>query len=116
VLSGKYDAGVPKDSRLALPGYEWLQKDPLQRGGDGYLPAISAAVKKLKSIADELGATRAQLALAWCAHNRNVSTVITGASRPEQVRENMKAIDLLPKMTDDVVARIEAPLKEFSDL
>jgi voltage-dependent potassium channel beta subunit len=116
VLSGKYDAGVPKDSRLALPGYEWLQKDPLQRGGSGYLPSLSEAVKKLKPIAEELNATRAQLALAWCAHNPNVSTVITGASRPEQVRENMKAIDLLPKMTGDVVSRIEDALKDFTDL
>jgi voltage-dependent potassium channel beta subunit len=116
VLSGKYDNGIPKDSRLALPGYEWLQKDPLQKGGDGYLKSLTDAVKKLKPIADELDATRAQLALAWCAHNPNVSTVITGASRPEQVRENMKAIDLLPKLTPEVVSRMEAALKGWTDL
>jgi voltage-dependent potassium channel beta subunit len=118
VLTGKYNAGVPKDSRLALPGYEGLRADPLQKGGGAkdYMPSLVEAVKKLQPIAEELKATTAQLALAWCAHNPNVSTVITGASRPEQVKENMKAIDLLPKLTPPVIERIEAAVKGVTDL
>jgi voltage-dependent potassium channel beta subunit len=116
VLTGKYNAGIPKDSRMALPGYDWLRKDPLQKGGDGYLPALVESVKKLEGIAKELGATTAQLALAWCAHNPNVSSVITGASRPEQVKENMKALDLLPKLTPVVLGRIEGAVQGSTDL
>ena len=61
----------------------------------------------MQPVADDLGCTMAQMALAWCLKNPNVSTVITGASRPEQVKENMKALDVVPKLTDDVMARIE---------
>ena len=64
-------------------------------------------MKALAGIADELDCTLSQLALAWCAKNPNVSTVITGASRVEQVQENMGALDVLPKLTDDVMARIK---------
>lgn len=67
-------------------------------------------VKKLQPIATEVGVTMAQLGLAWCLKNPNVSTVITGASRPEQVTENMKAVDVVPKLTSDVMERIEAVL------
>jgi aryl-alcohol dehydrogenase-like predicted oxidoreductase len=119
VLTGKYNAGVPKDSRLALPGYDWLRKDPLQKGSaDTAIPldSLVTAVKKLQPVADELGATMAQLALAWCAHNPHVSTVITGASRPEQVKENMKALALLPRLTPPVIERIEAAVKGVTDL
>ncbi len=64
-------------------------------------------MKALAVIADELDCTLSQLALAWCAKNPHVSTVITGASRVEQVQENMGALDVLPKLTDDVMARIK---------
>jgi aryl-alcohol dehydrogenase-like predicted oxidoreductase len=73
-------------------------------------------VKKLEPIAKDLGASLAQLALAWCAHNPNVSTVITGASRPDQVQENMKALDVLPKLTPDVMKRIDDALTGRTDL
>jgi len=109
VLTGKYNAGIPRESRMALPGYEWLQKAAVT-------PQRIDAVKKLEPIARELGASLAQLCLAWCAHNPHVNTVITGASRPEQVRENMKALDVLPKLTPEVVKRIEdavAPVSDF---
>jgi voltage-dependent potassium channel beta subunit len=108
ILTGKYNAGIPKESRMALPGMEWLK--------DELTPERVAAVKKLQPIADELGASMAQLALAWCARNPNVSTVITGASRPEQVKENMKALDILPKLTPQVVDRIEQAVKGVTDL
>jgi voltage-dependent potassium channel beta subunit len=108
ILTGKYNAGIPKESRMALPGMEWLK--------DELTPQRVAAVKKLQPIASELGASMAQLALAWCARNPNLSTVITGASRPEQVKENMKALDILPKLTPQVVERIEQAVAGATDL
>ena len=101
LLTGKYAEGVPEDSRGALKGYEWL-RDRLTD------EQKNAAVLELKTIADELDCTLAQLSIAWCARNPNVSTVITGASRPEQVQENMKALDVLPRLTDEVAERMEA--------
>jgi voltage-dependent potassium channel beta subunit len=100
LLSGKYMNGIPEGSRATLPGYEWL-KDMLTEEGR------NAKVKALAGIADELDCTLSQLALAWCAKNPNVSTVITGASRVEQVQENMGALDVLLKLTDEVMARIK---------
>jgi voltage-dependent potassium channel beta subunit len=109
VLTGKYNAGIPKDSRMALPGYEWLRKSAVT-------PHRIESVKRLEPIAKDLGASLAQLALAWCAHNPNVSTVITGASRPDQVKENMKALDVLPRLTPDVMKRIDDALTGETDL
>jgi voltage-dependent potassium channel beta subunit len=103
VLSGKYSRGVPADSRLMLKGYEWLKESTIT-------PERIEKVKKLEPVAASLGCTLAQMALAWCAKNPNVSTVITGASRPEQVVENLKAVDVLPKLTPEVVKRIEPAL------
>lgn len=102
LLSGKYNDGIPPDSRAALKGYEWLQR--------GITPERIEKVRRLAEIARDLGCTTAQLALAWCLKNPNVSTVITGASRPEQVTENMKAIEVAPKLTDEVLERIEEVL------
>jgi len=100
VLSGKYVDGIPADSRVALPGYEWLKPAVL----DSERIEI---VRKLKPVAADLGCTLAQMALAWCLKNPDVSTVMTGASRPQQVKENMKALEVVPKLTDDVMAQIE---------
>jgi voltage-dependent potassium channel beta subunit len=108
LLSGKYLDGVPDGSRGALEGYNWL-RDMLTD------PATNSAVRDLRSIADELGCTLSQLAIAWCAHNPRVSTVITGASRVEQVLENLAAIDILPMLDEDVVVRIEAATSELAD-
>ncbi len=71
---------------------------------------------KLQPIAGDLGATTAQLALAWCAHNPHVSSVITGASRPDQVKENMKSLAVLPKLTPEVIGRIEKAVAGVSDV
>ena len=100
LLTGKYIDGIPDGSRAALPGYEWLQ---------GMLTDArrNKKVKAFKELADGLGCTLAQLALAWCAKNPHVSTVITGASRVEQVRENMKALDVIPLLDDEVLKRID---------
>jgi voltage-dependent potassium channel beta subunit len=104
LLTGKYNDGIPADSRAALPGYEWLQ-DNLTN------PDRLAKVKQLGAVAAELGVPLAQMSLAWCLKNPNVSTVITGASRVEQVRQNMQALEVLPRLTPDVMARIEDILK-----
>jgi voltage-dependent potassium channel beta subunit len=104
LLSGKYLDRVPEGSRASLPGYEWLR---------GMLtdPKSNAKVRKLKEVADDLGCTLAQLSIAWCARNPRVSTVITGASRVEQVGENLKALEVLHRLDDDVMARIEEAVK-----
>ena len=103
VLSGKYNNGIPPDSRGTIKGYEWLAERLTE-------PAHIAVVKRLVPIAGDLGCTPAQMALAWCLKNPNVSTVITGASRPAQVIENMKALDIVQKLDAAVMARIEAAL------
>jgi voltage-dependent potassium channel beta subunit len=100
LLSGKYLDGVPQDSRAALPGYEWLRASLTD-------PDRNAEVRQLATIARELDCTLSQLALAWCAANPNVSTVITGASRADQVRENLRALDVLPRLDAEVLARID---------
>jgi voltage-dependent potassium channel beta subunit len=103
VLTGKYNKGIPQGTRATLEGYGWLREYVIT-------PQNIEKVKKLQPIAAELGVTMAQLGLAWCLKNPNVSTVITGASRPEQVTENMKALDVVPKLTSDVMERTEAIL------
>ena len=99
LLTGKYLDGVPEDSRAALEGYEWL-RDSLASG------RYNDQLHAFKDVADEYDATMAQLAIAWCAANPNVSSVITGASRVEQVHENMQALDVLAKLDDAAVERI----------
>ena len=101
LLTGKYNAGVPADSRATVKGYEWLAERVLDS-------AKIAKVRLLAPIAQELSCTLAQLSLAWCLKNPHVSTVITGASRPSQVKENMQAAHVVPKLTAEVIAKIEA--------
>jgi len=101
LLTGKYLDGVPDDSRAALPGYEWLR----ERLAD---PRRNDELHALAGVADRLDCTMSQLAIAWCAANPRVSSVITGASRVEQVHENLAAMDVLPKLTPEVLAELEA--------
>jgi voltage-dependent potassium channel beta subunit len=100
LLTGKYLEGIPQDSRGNLPGYEWL-RDRLSDERD------LQRVRNLQPIAEDLGCTMAQLAIAWCAANPNVSTVITGASRASQVQENMAALEVLEQLDTEVLGRIE---------
>ncbi len=103
VLTGKYSNGIPEGSRATLKGFEWLREERI----------TSENIRKanaLKPVADELGCTMAQLALAWALKFPHVSTVITGASRAEQVHENMKAVDFVEKLTPDVMQRIDGIL------
>jgi voltage-dependent potassium channel beta subunit len=100
LLTGKYNNGIPADSRGSLKGYQWLKEQLTDKKS-------IEIVKKLGIVAGELGIPLSHLALAWCLKNPNVSTVITGASRVEQVKENMKAINALPMLTPDVMKRID---------
>jgi voltage-dependent potassium channel beta subunit len=101
LLSGKYLDGIPEGSRASLPGYEWLKKGLTDK-------EQNAKVQRLKVIADRLGVTLSQLSIAWCAANPRVSTVITGASRVEQVTENLGAMDALAQLTPQVLTEIDA--------
>jgi voltage-dependent potassium channel beta subunit len=100
LLTGKYVRGIPKGSRASLPGYEWL-RDMLTD------EERNAQVKQLQKVAKRLDVSLSQLAIAWCASNPHVSTVITGASKPEQVGENMGALAALEQLTPEVKAEIE---------
>jgi voltage-dependent potassium channel beta subunit len=104
LLTGKYLDGVPEGSRATLPGYEWL-KEMLTD------PAQNEKVRKLKAIADDLGCSLAQLSLAWCAKNPHVSTVITGASRADQVKDNLGALDVLDRLDDDTMKKIATAVR-----
>ena len=99
LLTGKYANGVPKDSRGAIPRMAFLVDGLTDRKRND-------VVKTLAGVARELGCTLPQLAIAWCAKNPHVSTVITGASRVEQVKENLKALEVLPKLTPPVMDRL----------
>ncbi|MBU6260405.1 MAG: aldo/keto reductase [Burkholderiales bacterium] len=100
LLTGKYRAGIPADSRGALENMAFLR--------DGLTDAAkNAAVGRLEPIAAELGATLAQLAIAWAARNPHVSSVITGASRLSQLRDNLGALAVMDRLTPEVMARIE---------
>jgi len=99
LLTGKYKAGIPDDSRGALKGFDWLHD---QLTDEDRLAKVSA----LEPIAADMGATLAQLSLAWCLQNPYVSTVMTGASRVEQVHENMKAMEFVDKFTPEVMSEI----------
>lgn len=103
LLTGKYLGGIPDDSRAALKGFEWLAPRLTNEKS-------MAKVRALVPVAESLGCTLAQLALAWCTKNPNVSTVITGASRTSQVLENFAALDVIPLLTPDVMALIDDAL------
>ncbi len=103
LLTGKYNNGIPEGTRVTKPGMEWLKEKVL---GESAKANIEKA-KKLNKVAAESGLTLTHLALAWCLKNPNVSSVITGASKVSQVKENMKAIDAVEKMTPDVMEAIE---------
>jgi aryl-alcohol dehydrogenase-like predicted oxidoreductase len=100
LLTGKYSDGIPDGSRADLEGYDWLR----DRMSD---EAALARIERLRPIADRIGCSMAQLAIAWCTKHPMVSSVITGASRPEQVVENMKALEVAPQITSDIQEQME---------
>jgi aryl-alcohol dehydrogenase-like predicted oxidoreductase len=101
LLTGKYRDGVPAGSRGTLENYAFLRERLVD-------PARNQIVGALAAVADELGCTLSQLALAWCLKNPHVSTVITGASRAEQVRENMRAPEVAARLDGSALQRIDA--------
>lgn len=105
LLTGKYANGIPPDSRASLKNMAWMQEQLLDA-------RRNAIVAQLGGIARELGCTTAQLAIAWCVRNPHVSTVITGATKVSQLQDNMKALDVVPKLTPEVMARIQATVGE----
>ena len=109
LLTGKYNAGIPSGSRASLPGYEWIRDNVIT-------PEKVSKVRKLEPIAKELGCTMAQLGLAWTRRNDDVSTVITGATTPEQVGENMASLEYVSALTPDVLTRIDGIFENKPDL
>jgi len=107
LLTGKYNEGDPGDTRISMPMYSWLR----QQFESNEVRRRLEKVKQLAKVAGDLGVTLPKLALAWCLKNPNVSTVITGASKPEQVRENMKAGQVVDQLDDGVMKRIESILQ-----
>lgn len=103
ILTGKYNDGLPEGTRVTLKGYEWLR----DRFESDEVKRDIQKVRQMMPIAEELGCSMAQLALSWCLKNPDVSTVITGASRPEQVTENLGALDVVEKLDDDVMERLD---------
>ncbi len=106
MLTGKYNEGTPADARINLPGYEWLKERFESEQGRQKLEKV----KQLGAIADELGISITLMALAWCLKNPNVSTVMLGASKVEQLDENLKALNVVKKLTNDVMEKIEGVL------
>lgn len=104
VLTGKYNDSLENEGRLNLPGYEWLKEIYESETGRQRLEKT----RQLTTLAGELGAPVHHLALAWCLKNPNVSSVILGASRLEQLQDNLKALDVVDRLDDEVMARIEA--------
>jgi voltage-dependent potassium channel beta subunit len=104
LLTGKYNNGIPVESRLAIKDYEWLRDEIL-------IPEHIAKVKQLQEVSADLGCSLAQMSLAWCLKNSNISTVITGASNITQIKENMQAVEVVPKLTSEVMARIDEILQ-----
>jgi voltage-dependent potassium channel beta subunit len=103
LLTGKYNDGIPADSRINLPGYEWLKKRLESQRGQEQL----GKVRQLARLAGDVGLPIHHLALLWCLSNPHVSTVILGASRRSQLEDNLKAIDSREKLTPEVLAEIE---------
>jgi voltage-dependent potassium channel beta subunit len=103
LLTGKYNQGIPDDSRASLDGYIWLR----ERFESEKTQYQVEKIKQMTPIAEELGISMAQMAIAWCLKNPNVSTVITGASKHEQIIDNLKAIDIVDKLTDEIMDRID---------
>ncbi|MGH8225274.1 MAG: potassium channel beta subunit family protein [Gammaproteobacteria bacterium] len=111
ILSGKYSEGIPEDARVNVKGYEWLREQVTSERGQARIRAAG----EIATIARDLGATTAQLALAWCLHNPNVSTVILGASKPEQLKENFGALEVSERLDESVIERLEELTVSLAD-
>nr|XP_012647013.1 voltage-gated potassium channel subunit beta-2 isoform X2 [Microcebus murinus] len=106
IVSGKYDSGIPPYSRASLKGYQWLKDKILSEEGRRQ----QAKLKELQAIAERLGCTLPQLAIAWCLRNEGVSSVLLGASNADQLMENVGAIQVLPKLSSSIIHEIDSIL------
>jgi len=104
LLSGKYNDGVPKNSRFALEGFDWLKERWM-------LDDNLKKVKKLSELADKLGISMACLSIAWCINNPNVSTAILGATKKQQLLENLKSLEAQKLLTPEIMGKIDAIMK-----
>lgn len=100
LLTGKYNNGIPEDARLSIPGFEWL-KDRT------FVEEKLNKVRAYQQLADELGCSMAALSIAWCVKNPNVTTAILGATKRHQLEENLKALNVLPLLTEEVMTKID---------
>jgi voltage-dependent potassium channel beta subunit len=112
LLTGKYNEGIPADSRINLPGYEWLKRNLESPAGKAKIEKV----KKLAVLARDVGLPVHHMALLWCLNNPHVSTVILGASKKSQLEDNLKALDARAKLTPDVLAKIEEILGNKPDV
>lgn len=101
LLTGKYNNGIPEDARLSIPGFEWL-KDRT------FVEEKLNKVRAYQQLADELGCSMAALSIAWCVKNPNVTTAILGATKRHQLEENLKALNVLPLLTEEVMTKIDS--------
>lgn len=100
LLTGKYNDGIPAGSRLAVEGFDWLKEKT-------YVEEKIEKVKKLEILANELGVSLASLSIAWCIKNPHVTTAILGATKKEQLIDNLKALEVLPLLSPDIMLKIE---------
>ncbi len=100
LLTGKYNDGIPAGSRLSVEGFDWLKEKT-------YVEEKIEKVKKLQTLANELGVSLASLSIAWCVKNPNVTTAILGATKKEQLLDNLKALEALPLLSPEIIIKIE---------
>lgn len=109
LLTGKYNDGIPENSRLALKGFEWLNEKLYQQNK-------IEKVRKLTEVSDELSASTAALSIAWCLKNPNVTTAILGATKKQQLQQNLEALEVIDRLTPEVMDRIEAIMQTKPEL
>lgn len=112
ILTGKYNDGIPEDSRLAHTQFDWMQEKLARLQAQGGIQVL----QELAAIAQKLGASLPQLSIAWLLKNPKVSSVILGASRPEQLEQNLKALDILDTLNDEIMNEIEIAISRFQEI
>uniref|UniRef100_A0A8D2ZGJ3 Voltage-gated potassium channel subunit beta-1 n=1 Tax=Scophthalmus maximus TaxID=52904 RepID=A0A8D2ZGJ3_SCOMX len=103
IITGKYENGIPESSRASMKPYQWLREKIMSEDGRKQ----QAKLKDLTHIAEKLGCTLPQLAIAWCLRNEGVSSVLLGSSNPRQLTENLGAIQVIPKMTAGIASEVD---------
>lgn len=112
LLTGKYNEGIPEDSRLAHAGFDWMNDRLQSLNEQGGIEVL----QELQAIADKLGGTLPQLAIAWTLNHPAVSSVILGASKPEQLEQNLGALDILATLDEEIMDEIEVAISRFREI